>query len=247
MWFVPFLERNNLCSMAPCLSIGQLPPSFLLFLWLFWLSRTSGQVLISNALCSMAPCSSIGQLPPSFLLFLWLFWLSRTSGQVLISNAEPNNNTWLHAALQAVWYQSSLQDTCIQTAKVWPQKANKATFWRKSRLKIDFAQHFIESTTELLRFWANMSRIISLKLTSHFPFSTPRFREFRPFSVSRRNGGFNVLTDRLNHGWQNLSSSEVGLCHLGCDTLTYYHMLSNLHPVIKVERNTEFSFYVSSK
>ena len=43
-----------------------------------------------------------------------------------------------------------------------------------------------------LRFWANMSRIISLKLTCHFPFSTPRFREFHRFSISRRNGGFNL-------------------------------------------------------
>ena len=39
-----------------------------------------------------------------------------------------------------------------------------------------------------------MSWIISLKLTCHFPFSTPRFREFCPFSLSRRNGGFTVMS-----------------------------------------------------
>ena len=47
MWFVPF-EKSYLCGMASCLSIRQLPPSFLLVRLLFRLSQTSGQVLILN-------------------------------------------------------------------------------------------------------------------------------------------------------------------------------------------------------
>ena len=56
-----------------------------------------------------------------------------------------------------------------------------------------------------------MSRIISLKLTCHFPFSTPRFREFRPFSVSWRNGGFrlwwpNCIANRVGNNYAKLKS-----------------------------------------
>ena len=58
----------------------------------------------------------------------------------------------------------------IQTAKVWPQKANKAAFWRKSRWKINFAQHFIESTTEL-------AKVLGKYGSDHFT------KAYLPFSV----------------------------------------------------------------
>ena len=81
----------------------------------------------------------------------------------------------------------------IKTAKVWPQKANKATLEGKVGKRESLSSILLKARSYWPRFWANISQIISLKLTCHFPFSTFQFCEFCLFSISWRNGrGFSI-------------------------------------------------------
>ena len=80
-----------------------------------------------------------------------------------------------------------------------PKRQIKQEFEGKVGKRKPLSSILLKARPNWLRFWANMSRIISLKLTCHFPFSTPRFCEFRPFSVSGRNGGFTIMVSMGSH------------------------------------------------
>ena len=102
------------------------------------------------------------------------FWIRRVKFENLGNFLQCSRNTSLgvnkqngrSANISSHWR----AEKGIQTAKVWPQKANKATFWRKSRRKIEFAQHFIESTTKL-------AKVLDKYEPDHFT------KAYLPFSV----------------------------------------------------------------